>query len=588
MNLDQFNRILLQTLLVPVVALAVVAGILALQVRSAHTTVTRIQAADNTISATTRAQTLIVDQETGLRGYQITSDPAFLEPYNEASVPLASAFQQMRINVRAQGEDPHVVDDIVDAFETWQITYARPLIASIGPGGKTSDVALNLRGKQQMDSVRALTAALVKREDVRRAAEEDRWDHEFHHTLLALFLLVLAVGVFISVFTVSRLHRVTDAYQGTLDGLRRHARATFESEERLRTTLASIGDGVVVCDPAGKVEMLNPVAEQLMGVTLAEAYGRTLEDVFHIVNETTRELVETPVAKVMRLRQIVGLANHTILVRPDQSEIYIDDSAAPIYDRSGELTGVVMVFRDISDSRATQSALLSAEKLAVAGRMAATIAHEMHNPLDSVVNLLYLIRDEKNPQVSENYLNLAQGELDRMGQVSRAMLGLYRESKSPVRINVKETIESVLVLLDRQVKQAQVTITCELPEDLNIEGYPAEFRQVLTNLVVNAADASEPGAKLHVSASASRKGSSTGRGSVLIEIADNGSGIEADALHHVFEPFFTTKGERGTGLGLWVSRGIVEKHGGTITVRSTTDAATHGTTITLTLPRSAA
>ena len=163
-----------------------------------------------------------------------------------------------------------------------------------------------------------------------------------------------------------------------------------------------------------------------------EAKGHPLEEVFHIVNETTREVVENPVAKVKRLDRIVGLANHTVLIRKDGSEISHRTTAEPpSADKTGDLSGIVLVFRDITMERRTQDALLANEKLAVAGRLAATIAHEIHNPLDSVSNLLYLLQTGNDPEESGSSSTIAQQELARVTQISRAMLGLYRESKAP-------------------------------------------------------------------------------------------------------------------------------------------------------------
>jgi PAS domain S-box-containing protein len=586
-NLKQFNHILTQTLLLPVLALAFVASILVWQVRSAQKTVTTIQASDESIAAATRAEKLIVDEETGLRGYQITSDPQFLQPYHESDAPLADALDLLRHNLRAQGEGTQSVDAIQAAQQKWRVSFAEPLIAEIAAGAETRDVDQNLRGKREMDDLRDRIADVLDRESDIRAKEVARWRRQTHTTIIGLIVLALGAGIFISFFTFRQLHRVSDAYQGTLDGLRRHAQITFESEERLRTTLTSIGDGVIVCDPDGRVELLNTVAQELTGWPQADAFHRSLEEVFHIVNETSRELVETPVAKVKRLKRVVGLANHTVLIRRDGSEINIDDSGAPIYDRDGELSGIVMVFRDITHERQAQTALLATEKLAVAGRLAATIAHEIHNPMDSVSNLLYLMKDETDPKVVEHYRELAQQELGRMGQVTRAMLGLYREAKAPVTINVKEMLESVLILLDRQLKNATIAVKTEIPDNLEIEGFPAELRQVFTNLVANAADAATPGGNIEINArrSTSRDANSAG---VVIRVSDTGTGIEPAALEHIFEPFFTTKGEAGTGLGLWVSRGIIEKHGGTIDIRSQTSADEHGTSITIFLPRTGA
>jgi len=579
-NISQFNRILVQTLLLPVVALGFVAVILVWQVRSAQRTVATIQVSDQSIAAATRAEEFVVDEETGLRGYQITSDPQFLTPFSTSEPPFADTMKLLRNNLVAQGEGPALVDAIVAAQKTWRVSYAEPLIAEIAAGGDTRDVDRNIRGKQLMDALRKSLDDVLDREATLRAQEAERWQMQVHATVEILVVLALATGIFISVFTVSRLHRVSDAYQGTLNDLRLHSQATFESEERLRTTLTSIGDGVIVCDPDGRIELLNTVAQELTGWSQDDAFHLPLEHVFRIVSEATREPVETPVARVKRLQRVVGLVDHTILIRRDGSEIFVDDSGAPIYDSAGALSGIVMVFRDVTSERRAQNALLATEKLAVAGRLAATIAHEIHNPLDSVVNLLYLLKDEKDPANSEHFLALAQQELDRMGQVSRAMLGLYREAKTPISLNIKEMLDSVLVLVDRQLKDGMITASSTCPEDLEIEGFPAELRQVFTNLVVNSADAAAPGGRIKIDAVRS-VGAHTG---VAISVCDTGPGIDSAALDHVFEPFFTTKGERGTGLGLWVSRGIIEKHGGTIDIHSKTGADDHGTCITVFLP----
>src|SRR5579871_2000076 len=175
--------------------------------------------------------------------------------------------------------------------------------------------------------------------------------------------------------------------------------------------------------------MMNPVAQDLTGWKQAEANGLPLEDVFRIVHETTRKPIENPVAKMKRLNSIIDLADHTVLLRKNGAELRIADSGAPIRDQTGGTAGMVLVFRDITMERRTQEALLASEKLAVAGRLAATIAHEIHNPLDSVSNLLYLMKNNPSAEESKEFLEMASSELDRVAQISRAMLGMYRESK---------------------------------------------------------------------------------------------------------------------------------------------------------------
>lgn len=176
-----------------------------------------------------------------------------------------------------------------------------------------------------------------------------------------------------------------------------------------------------------------------------------------------------------------------------------------------------------------------------------------------------------------------------MTQISRAMLGMYRESKTPVIVDVKEMLESVLLLLNRQMSQLQLEVRTEFASNASVTGYPVELRQVFINLLSNAADASTQGGIIAVRTklrSAVRSGKTGGRqAGVEITISDNGVGISDAALPQVFQPFFTTKGEHGTGLGLWVSHGIIEKHSGTIEIESSTDEQNHGTRITVFLPR---
>jgi PAS domain S-box-containing protein len=330
---------------------------------------------------------------------------------------------------------------------------------------------------------------------------------------------------------------------------------------------------------------MNEVACALTGWTNAEALHLPLEQVFNIINETTREVVENPAAKVKRENRVVGMANHTILIRKDGTELFIDDSGAPIRDKAGELIGVVLVFRDITLAKKSRDALLANEKLAVAGRLAATIAHEIHNPLDSVSNLLFLMDGNCTPEENSQFLEMARGEISRVTQISRAMLSLHREAQVPVPIDLKEMLDSILLLMQRRFMSLGVTVESSLPENLIIHGFPAELRQVFTNLLTNAAEASGAQGVVRLAATLRPAGNDE-RGvrypaGAVITIEDHGPGIPESIVSKLFRPFVTTKGEQGTGLGLWVSRGIVNKHGGEIDLTSTTSAEDHGTTVSV-------
>jgi signal transduction histidine kinase len=279
------------------------------------------------------------------------------------------------------------------------------------------------------------------------------------------------------------------------------------------------------------------------------------------------------------------MANHTVLIRKDGTELNIADSGAPIRDQRGETIGIVLVFRDITMERKTQDALIANEKLAVAGRLAATIAHEIHNPLDSVSNLLYLMRNGASKEESIQFMDMAEQELARVTQISRAMLGLYRESKAPVAVDLKEMLQEILLLMERRLSDLGVAVSTDMPKPVSVAAFPAELRQVFTNLITNAAEAADPGGEVKIRITPQTAGVDAAgqklQAGATVTITDNGAGVPEDVRPHLFQPFFTTKGERGTGLGLWVSRGIINKHGGTISLNSDTSQDAHGTVVSV-------
>lgn len=583
MNLRQFQRILQQVLLIPIIALSAAACALYLQLQAANRTVDLIQQSDARISRLTMLSRLIVDQETGLRGYQTTLDPSFLQPYIDAGTKLPEVFDSLAGVPGTDSVQHRAIVLLREQHRTWQNGFAEPLIAMIEGGGDTRDVGLNLQGKQYMDQMRENIAGIMQRAEDRRTARIVRWQGQVRWAVTALFVLAIGVGLLIGLFSRNRLHAVSVAYRSSLEALGRRAEEIFRSEQELRTTLTSIGDGVITCDPEGRIQMMNTVAEELTGWHSDEAVGRPVEEVFRIVDEGSRESVENPIDKVRRLDGVVDLSNHTVLIRKNGVELHISDSGAPIRDKAGKILGVVMVFRDITMERRTQEALLANEKLAVAGRLAATIAHEIHNPLDAVANLLYLMRTGSTAEENGQYLAMAEKELTRVTEISRAMLGLYRESTAPVPVDLKGMLDEILLLMNRRLQSLGVTVQAELMPGISINGFPAELRQVFTNLILNAAEAVGRGGMVCLTITPEFRRVSGGthdevRGAT-VTVSDNGPGIPEHILLQLFQPFFTTKGQKGTGLGLWVSRGIVTKHGGTIDMSSDTRPESHGTRV---------
>jgi len=577
LEFKQFKRTLRQVLLLPIVACLLLASVLVWQIRGANATVGLIEDSDQRIALATLIEKLVVDEETGLRGYQTTSDPRFLQPYRDAEAPMQQAIAQLQPMLKPAGQGTNLQQFILE-HQAWHQAFAEPLIAAIAAGGHTNGVTLNLEGEARMNSMRALLDTIAKSSEQHRVDRIVLWRRQTRHLLFLLMGLALSIGLLIGLYTRSRMESAYAAFRRQLDLQRRRTDELFESEQHLRTTLASIGDGVIACDAEGLVQMMNPVAQELTGWTESEARNRPLGEVFRIVDETTRLPVENPVVKVQRLKSIVTIGNHTTLIRKDGTELSVNDSGAPIRDAAGQITGIVMVFRDITLELKTRAALLANEKLAVAGRLAATIAHEIHNPLDSVANLLYLLQHEPSGEESGQFLQMAQTELARVTQISHAMLSLYRESKAPVCVNLKETIDDVLLLMQRRFQVLGVTVSADLPPEIAVEGFPAELRQVFTNLILNAAEAAGQGGAVTVRITPQSASSPALEAGAIVEVTDNGPGIPAGDRNRLFQPFFTTKGERGTGLGLWVSQGIIHKHAGSIDLVSRTEGPDRGTT----------
>jgi PAS domain S-box-containing protein len=585
-NASSFDHILKKVVIVPVIALLAGAAILVWQIRESTKTVNVIETCDRRIALTLTIEKLVLDQETGLRGYEITHDPRLLQRYFDAQAELPGAFDRREALVRIAPRRSELTG-IRNAYETWQQAFARPLIATIQAGGSTNDVNLNLRGKLMMDDFRERIANLNQVTEKFRDDSVTRWHRQILNMMVALLGAALLLGLVLGFYTRRLIQQVSTAFRQSHDALRFRAEQTFRSEEKLRTTLRSIGDGVITCDTEGRVLTLNDTAQELTGWTEREAREQPLAEVFPIFDEQTGQPRADPVARIVRSNQLLRLENHTLLRRRDGCELFIEESGAPIRDKQGQPDGVVIVFRDVTMARKSQQALLANEKLAVAGRLAASIAHEIHNPLDSVSNLLFLMDGVADDGERDHFLALAKQEIARVTQISRAMLSLYRESRAPVLIDLREMIESILLLMDSRFNTLRVHISHDIPNDLCVRGFPAELRQVFTNLLTNAAEATGPDGTIHiagrfVTAGPDDDGARREQGA-MITIEDNGPGIPENILHQLFQPFFTTKGERGTGLGLWISRGIITKHGGTIELTSSTGEADHGTTVSVLL-----
>ncbi len=520
-------------------------------------------------------ESLLTDAETGQRGFLYTGEPRYLDPYNNALTQVYSHIDKLAAlvvdNPQQSARMPALraiskkkLDELAYTIELYRANKKDEARAFV-----LSDV-----GRIDMGKIRALMADMQRDET---ALEATRLQIVNKSTTTLVRTLYIATGLAIFGLVFLALYIIRE-----MDQREKHAAEIREREEWFRVTLGSIGDAVIATDKNGSVTYMNQIAEDLTGIKLNEAKGQKIHQVFPIFNEHTRKPVDNPVAKVLESGRIMGLANHTVLQRRDGELIPIEDSAAPIYDDNHQLLGVVMVFRDVTLEKQSQSVMRKAEKLAAAGRLAATMAHEINNPLEAVTNLIYLVqRTAGLPEETQGFLAMAEQELDRVSHITRQTLGFYRDSSEPGPVEMRVVIESVLKIYDNKIRSKSVGLELELAECPAVFGLQGEMKQLIANLVSNAADAIGPGGKIRiVMAPALRKHSS----GVELKVEDNGPGISAEHRTHIFEPFFTTKKDVGTGLGLWVSKEIAERHGGHIEVSSGKDSSLGGAVFTVFLP----
>jgi PAS domain S-box-containing protein len=397
MNLHQFRHILIITVLLPLVLLLLLALVLAWQIQRTLREQRRIDHTDRITAQLNELERLVVDQETGLRGYQLTHDPTTLVPYQDAEGALHQTLDRLLLLVREDPDQLRRLRQIRDSHELW-IGFAGRALDNLRAQKLFGDTGLDLTGAQLMAALRTQLGAMTKVEMKRRDEEVQSTNSQVRTLMTVLLASSIGVGIVLGIFTYRNMKKVSAAFRGSLEEAHQRADELVESRQWLQTTLESVGDALIACNQQHRVELMNPVAQRLTGWSLDDAKGRRLESIFRSVDEETRE----PTTKT-----------HSLLLAKDGAEYLIDQSAAPIRDAKGEVAGLVLVFRDVTDIRKRETALMAHEKLAVAGRLSASIAHEIHNPLDSVANLHYLMEKESDPALQQRYLGMAQHPADQ-------------------------------------------------------------------------------------------------------------------------------------------------------------------------------
>ena len=372
--------------------------------------------------------------------------------------------------------------------------------------------------------------------------------------------------------------------------LRRDAEEALRvSEERFRRLIKAMPVGLMIADPSGLVYYANNTVERLLGYSEEELRSRSVTFAAIFEDEET--------AFLSRLRGAVATAER---LRPFESICRAHDGAqVPVLlalaalasedtsDTTPATEQIAIFFVDLSEQKRSEEVMRRTEKLAATGRLAASIAHEINNPLEAVTNCLFLIGSSPLDAKAKEYLRMAQQELDRVTHITTQTLRFYRQSTRPVESNINELLDTVIALYEPRMRSFSIAIERRYGAIPPVWAYDGEIRQVLANLVGNAVDAmNRSGGRLILRTAGGRDARAATEG-IYVTVADTGCGMDSKTRARIFEPFFSTKGITGTGLGLWVSQTILEKHGGYAYVRSrirTDDSGLGGTVFRVFLP----
>jgi len=389
--------------------------------------------------------------------------------------------------------------------------------------------------------------------------------------------------------TVSVLKNVTDIRHIGEELARGRQRLQSAEEEirierdRLDLVLRNVPNPIIVVDNDNHIMSMNPAAERLFKP--ASATSRAAHTALANDARFTSFLAGLRLDPVMSKRGEIGLTDPGT-----DDHLEMEVSATEIKDGRGAVMAIVSVMQDVGrlrelERRRLEQVLFDSEKLAATGRLAASIAHEINNPLEAVQNALYLLQKELGADANNRrYLEIASRETQRMSRILRQMLGFYRQQEAMGETDLNALAEEAAGLVSKRLRERGVQIATQLDPGLpRIRASADQLKQVLLNLLLNAADSMPKGGTITVATQAGA-GTETevfGRDAVQIQVRDTGEGIPDELIARIFEPFFSTKRGKGTGLGLWVSQGIVQSHGGTMRVRSRVG---RGTTFMITLP----
>jgi PAS domain S-box-containing protein len=554
------------------------------------------------LSKANELQAALTDSETAMRGFVITGDETFLGPYNNEKSTFSGRLEELRqlATIGAAPEHVAVLIPLVND-RLASIDQAIALKRSADPASAITFVQGG-EGQRLTDAVRAEISSIKQIEEAALAQREAAFETNMRRILAILvgssvFVLLLALlfGYLIYRETrqqlQNRVHHETENFLRVQEETNKQLQQVLDtllvSEEKLAVTLNSIGDAVIATDADGLIALLNPLAEKLTGWTSAEAIGQPIEDVFHIINEESRQPTVSPVAATLALGTVHGLANHTVVIARDGSERAIADSCAPIRNRDDCVVGAVLVFRDVTERNRLDQALKEKNEALSRARIVAedanlakseflsSMSHELRSPLNAILGFAQLMDTDTPRPTPEQQASIAQilqagwhllKLIDEILDLTRIESGQVALSMEPVPLS--GILLECQGMIEPQAKSRGIQLV--FPADdpsFFVRADQTRVTQVLVNLLSNAVKYNSENGTIEVTCV------EVSPGRVRVGVRDSGAGLSQDQLGQLFQAFNRlgqeAGGVEGTGIGLVVAKQLVELMDGTIGVEST-------------------
>ena len=556
--------------MIPLLALLTLAGATLWTAGALDTRLEEVDRSDHVIEQGQLLLTAAIDMEASARGYFLSGDDRFLDPYKQAQEIVEPVYVRLRQSVEGGPAQQARLDRFYDAYLQWHRLTDEDLLLR-RTGNREFRLTDALSRKAQMDALRNYlrefeVAAVQLREERNTTAHQLWWWSKLGWAVLGS---TLCLGI--SIFIFKRTLIMSAAFTATL------ATETQMMRERVGALILATSEIVYHMSPDWS-EM-----RHLMGFGLLADTSEPDRDWMNkYIHPEDQARVSATIADAISRKKVFSLEHR--IRHLDGTLGWTSSRAIPLLNKDGELFEWLGVATDITARKLSDENMLANGKLVVAGRMAAAIAHEINNPLAAVMNTVYLAKtNSRDPVLVRKYLEIAEEELNNVSHITRQTLGFYHESSNPAPVSVNSILDLTIVLLRGKIKSKAVRIVKQYKDELLTSGVAGELRQVFSNLVLNSIEAVKGDGVITLRVSKSTC-VNTGKPRIRISVSDNGKGIKPETASRIFEPLFTTKEGTGTGLGLWVSKQIIEKHGGSIRGHSNSRSPFNCTVFSVLLP----